>query len=79
MARVNLFLKLISKNKVNASYKAHDIDIVKGTDKTYTQENADPFWQFSRQDFIISRSDLLLAHITDQDAQKIFYPPAVEE
>ena len=79
LARVNLFLKLTSEKKVCDSYKLHDMDIIKGTDITYTQENADPFWEFSNQDFIIARSDLLLAHITDGDAQKTFYPPSVEE
>ena len=79
LARVNLFLKLIAEKKVCDSYSSHDMDIIKGTDRTYTQENADPFWEFSNQDFIIARSDLLLAHITDEDGQKTFYPPLIEE
>ena len=79
LARVNLFLKLNAEKKVCGSYKPHDMDIIKGTDRTYTQENADPFWEFSNQDFIVARTDLLLAHITDEDAQKTFYPPSVEE
>ena len=79
LARVNLFLKLNAEKKVCGSYKLHDMDIIKGTDRTHTQENADPFWEFSNQDFIIARTDLLLAHITDEDAQKTFCPPSVEE
>ena len=79
MARVNMFLKLVSGEKVNDSYKFHDMDIIKGTDKSYIQEDSEPFWRFSNKDFLISRSDLLLSHNTDEEAEKIFFPFEVEE
>tara|TARA_R100000152_G_scaffold20736_1_gene15707 strand:- start:22716 stop:23132 length:417 start_codon:yes stop_codon:yes gene_type:complete len=79
MARVNMFLKLVSGEKVNDSYKFHDMDIIKGTDKSYIQEDSEPFWRFSNKDFLISRSDLLLSHITDDEAEKTFFPLEVEE
>ena len=79
MARVNMFLKLVSGKKVDDSYKFHDMDIIKGTDKSYTQEDSEPVWKFSNKDFLISRSDLLLSHITDEEAEKIFFPFEVEE
>jgi hypothetical protein len=79
MARVNIFLKLLSGEKVEDSYKFHDMDIIKGTDKSYLQEDSEDFWRFSSQNFLISRSDLLLAHITDEEAHKTFHPPSVEE
>ena len=71
--------EVVSGKKVDDSYKFHDMDIIKGTDKSYTQEDSEPFWKFSNKDFLISRSDLLLSHITDEEAEKIFFPFEVEE
>tara|TARA_R110002020_G_scaffold207564_4_gene413170 strand:- start:1001 stop:1414 length:414 start_codon:yes stop_codon:yes gene_type:complete len=79
MARVNMFLKLSANRLVPTSYKYHDSDISEGSDRTYLQETAEPFWKFSERDFIMARSDLLLAHITDQEAAANFVPPVEEE
>jgi hypothetical protein len=79
MARVNMFLKLSSNRLVPASYKYQDSDISEGSDRTYSQETAEPFWKFSEGDFIMARSDLLLAHITDQEAAANFVPPLEED
>lgn len=79
MARVNMFLKLSAGRKVNKDYKFHDIDIVEGTDRTHKQESADPFWHFTNLDFTSARTDLLLVNVCDSEAEKIFYPPVLEE
>jgi hypothetical protein len=79
MARVNMFLELSAGRKVKKDYKFHDIDIIKGTDRTHQQEEAEPFWNFSNLDFTSARTDLLLAKIADSEAEKIFYPATVEE
>ncbi len=80
IARVNVFLKLAANRKVSKDYKPHDIDVIKGTDKTHQQEEADPFWNFSNLDFVSARTDLLLANIVDSEADTIFIPPQeVEE
>ena len=79
MARVNMFLRSNSNRLVSDSYRFCDSDISEGVDRTYEQETAEPFWDFSERDFIMARADLLLAHITDQEAVAIFSPPSVEE
>ena len=79
MARVNMFLRLSSDRRVADSYRLQDLDISEGRDRTYHQEEAEPFWRFSDLDFTMARSDLLLSHITDKEAQSIFKPPSVEE
>ena len=79
MARVNMFLRLISDRHVSDSYRFQDLDISEGTDQTYEQGTAEPFWKFSDLDFTMARSDLLLAHITDEEAENMFFPPSVEE
>ena len=79
MARVNMFLRLSSDRQVADSYRFLDLDISQGTDRTYYQEEAEPFWKFSELDFTMARSDLLLVHITDEEAENTFYPPPVEE
>ncbi len=79
MARVNMFLRLITDRRVSDSYRFQDSDISEGTDRTYEQETAEPFWKFSDLDFTMARSDLLLVHITDKEAEKIFTPLPVEE
>ena len=79
MARVNMFLRLISDRCVSDSYRFQDLDISEGTDRTYEQGIAEPFWNFSDLDFTMARSDLLLAHITDEEAENIFLAPSVEE
>ena len=79
MARVNMFLRLSSDRLVADSYRFQDLDISEGTDRTYYQEESEPFWNFSELDFTMARSDLLLVHITDQEADSTFYPPSVEE
>ena len=79
MARVNMFLRSNSNRLVSDSYRFCDLDISEGADRTYEQETAEPFWDFSERDFIMARADLLLAHITDQEAVAIFSPPSVEE
>ena len=78
MARVNMFLRLAAGQKVSDLYKSQDQDIIEGSDRSYDQEMADPFWTFTEGDFISARCDLLLAHITDRDGDKIF-TPRVEE
>ena len=79
MARVNMFLRLSADRRVADAYSFQDLDISEGTDRTYHQEEAEPFWKFSELDFTMARSDLLLVHITDQEADSTFYPPSVEE
>tara|TARA_R100000700_G_scaffold40471_1_gene56205 strand:- start:576 stop:992 length:417 start_codon:yes stop_codon:yes gene_type:complete len=79
MARVNMFLRLSADREVKKNYLFHDIDIVKGTDRTYEQEEADPFWDFSDLDFTSARTDLLLANIADKEGEQTFHPPALEE
>ena len=79
MARVNMFLRLSADRRVAAADRFQDLDIFQGTDRTYHQEEAEPFWKFSELDFTMARSDLLLVHITDQEAESTFYPPPVEE
>ena len=79
MARVNMFLRLASNLKVREDYKFHDIDVIKGTDKTHQQEQEEAFWRFNNLDFVSARTDLLLAQIVDSEAESIFCPPALEE
>ncbi len=79
MARVNMFLRLSSDRLVADSYRFQDLDISEGTDRTYYQEESEPFWNFSELDFTMARSDLLLVHITDEEAENIFAPALVEE
>jgi len=79
MARVNMFLRLSADRTVTDAYRFQDLDISEGRDRTYHQEEAEPFWKFSELDFTMARSDLLLVHITDQEADSTFYPPSVEE
>ena len=79
MARVNMFLRLSSDRRVCDSYRFQDLDISKGIDRTYHQEEAEPFWKFSELDFTMARSDLLLSHITDKEAENTFFPPVLEE
>ena len=79
MARVNLFLKTASQRSVNPSYKPQDYDILTASDRSYDQAECEPFGQFEELDFVCARSDLLLSHITDAEANKVFVPPSVEE
>ena len=79
MARVNMFLRLSAEKKVNDAYVFYDFDIYNNTSRTYEQAQASPFWQFSNGDFESARTDLLLAHITDKEAEKIFFPLKIEE
>jgi len=79
MARVNMFIRLAANQNVAKGYKFHDIDVIKGTDKTHEQEEADHFWNFSNLDLTSAHTDLLLSNITDSEAEKYFYPPALEE
>ena len=75
MARVNLFLKLAANLKVQEPYPSQDNDILTASDRTYEQENGQPFWAFTAGDFIISRSDLLMFRIADSEAMNKFLPP----
>jgi len=79
MARVNMFLRLSSAKPVNDDYVFYDFDIYSNTERTYEQAKASPFWQFSNGDFELARTDLLLSHITDKEADKIFFPIDIEE
>ena len=79
MARVNMFLRLASDQKVEKSYEPHDIDVIQGTDRTHKQEEADPFWNFSNLDLTSAHTDLLLVSIADSEAEKYFSPPVLEE
>ena len=78
MARVNLFLKLAQERKVNKDYQKRDDDILKGTEFSYTQERKEAYWEFDQLDFTVARTDLLLAHISDKEANYIFKPPVEE-
>jgi hypothetical protein len=79
MARVNMFLRLAADQRVSDCYEPQDQDIIKGLDRTHEQEMADPFWGFTEGHFISARCDLLLARITDAEANKLFSPPSIEE
>ena len=79
MARVNMFIRLASDQKVKKEYEFHDADVIKGTDKTHEQEEADPFWNFSNLDLTSAHTDLLLSSISDLEAEKYFSPPSLEE
>ena len=78
IARVNLFLKLAGDRKVNNTYEKDDEDILKGKEISYTQERKEDFWGFEELDFTVARTDLLLAHISDKEANYIFKPPVEE-
>ena len=78
MARVNLFLKLAGDRKVNNTYEKDDEDILKGKEISYIQERKEDFWGFEELDFTVARTDLLLAHISDKEANYIFKPPVEE-
>jgi hypothetical protein len=79
MARVNMFLKLASKRSVKELYLKEDKDILFATHRNYKDDPKQPFWQFESLDHVSARSDLLLAHIADSDANAIFIPPEIEE
>ena len=79
MARVNMFLRLSAEKPVNDAYVFYDFDVYSNTSRTYEQAQASPFWQFSNGDFESARTALLLAHITDKEAEKIFFPRKIEE
>jgi hypothetical protein len=79
MARVNMFLRFAAERSIKDSYAAEDQDILKGSDRTYEQEISEPFWNFEDLDYISARCDLLLAHITDNEGDKVFIPPKIEE
>jgi hypothetical protein len=79
MARVNMFLRLSAEKPVNDAYVFYDFDVYSNTERTYEQAQASPFWQFSNGDFELARTDLLLSHITDKEADKIFFPIDIEE
>ena len=79
MARVNIFLKLAAKRKVDQTYLRQDMDILKATHRTHKDERNEPFGCFEGLDYVSSRSDLLLAHITDAEANGVFVPPEIEE
>jgi hypothetical protein len=74
MARVNLFLTLAGDKRVNNTYREDDEDILKGKEFSYSQEKKEDFWGFNELDLIVARTDLLLAHITDKEADKTFLP-----
>lgn len=78
MARVNLFLKLAAERKVDKNYQKDDNDILEGKEFSYSQELKEDFWKFDKLDFTVARTDLLLAHISDKEANQIF-KPQVEE
>ena len=78
MARVNIFLKLAGERKVDKTYQKNDNDILKGTEFPYTQEQKEAYWKFDQLDFTVARTDLLLAHISDKEANYIFKPPVEE-
>ena len=78
MARINIFLKLAGERKVDKTYQKNDNDILKGTEFSYTQERKEDFWGFEELDFTVARTDLLLAHISDKEANYIFKPPVEE-
>jgi hypothetical protein len=79
MARVNMFLRLSSDRRVADSYRFQDLDISEGRDRTYHQEEAEPFWRFSELDFTMARSDLLLSHITDRRLKAHFIRPQLKK
>jgi len=79
MARVNLFLRLASERKVDDFYITQDRDILMATHRTYQNELNEPFCKFEGLDYTAARSDLLLAHIADGEANGVFVAPEIEE
>ena len=79
MARVNIFLRLASERKVDDLYFPQDRDILMATHRTYKNHSDEPFFTFKGLDYTSARSDLLLAHITDAEANRVFVPPEMEE
>ena len=79
MARVNLFLKLAAQREVEQAYVRQDMDILKATHRSHKDESNEPFHRFEGLDYTSARSDLLLAHITDIEANRPFVPPEIEE
>ena len=79
IARVNMFMRMVAGQTVADAYKLQDQDIIKGSHITHEQEIADPFLGFTEGDYISARCDLLLAHVTDVEANKLFLPPSMEE
>ena len=79
MARVNMFLRLASKRRVKDLYSNEDKDILLATHRSYKNDPKQVFWQFESLDHVSARSDLLLAHVADSDANAIFIPPEIEE
>ena len=73
MLFLNIKLKII--RKVNKDYQKRDDDILKGTEFPYVQEQNEDFWEFHKLDFTVARTDLLLASITDAEADQTFVPP----
>ena len=79
MARVNMFLRLASKRRVKDLYSNEDKDILLATHRSYKNDPKQVFWQFESLDHVSARSDLLLAHVADSDANAIFVPAEIEE
>lgn len=78
IARVNLFLKVAANRKVNNTYQQDDEDVLKGREFSYAQERKEDFWGFNQLDLTIARTDILLAYITDKEANKPFNPKLEE-
>ena len=72
------FIMFQKDRKVNNTYEKDDEDILKGKEISYIQERKEDFWGFEELDFTVARTDLLLAHISDKEANYIFKPPVEE-
>lgn len=68
MARVNMFLKMMSGQSVKDAYRKADQDIAKGSQEYYCESEAEIFWQFDELDFALARMDLKNAGVNPEEA-----------
>lgn len=59
MARVNMFLKMVSGGKVKKSYRAADQDVAKGSEDYYLERESQAFVDFEDIEFDIAHLDLV--------------------
>lgn len=71
MARVNMFLKMLSGGKVKESYRAADQDVAKGSEEYYLEEDGNAFVDFDELDFALARLDFVKIDASAESNQEI--------
>jgi flagellar basal body rod protein FlgC len=71
MARVNMFLKMVSGGEVKKSYRAADQDVVEGSEEYYLEEENLAFVCFDELDFALARFDLQRVDALEESTQEI--------